>query len=90
MATITATYSKKHTTGLSIWNLDKLGIDPKSIESYYIKWDKLHITFKDEDRAELITYPNEVEVESFDDVNGHEWVKYPMREKADFKITESV
>ena len=29
-------------------------------------------------------------VESFDDVNGHEWVKYPMREKADFKITETV
>jgi hypothetical protein len=80
MTTITATYSRKHTTGLSVWDLDQLGIEPNSIESYYIKWDKLHITFKDLDRAEFITYPTGPEVESYDNENGHEWVKYPIKE----------
>lgn len=29
------------------WNLEDLGIDPVLIESYFIKYDTLHITFKD-------------------------------------------
>ena len=88
MATITAKYSKRHTTGMSVWDLEKLGVDTNSIESYYIKWDKLYIDFKDRS-TELISYPNVVEVESYDNINGHEWVKYPMSIKASFKIEET-
>ena len=85
---IKAQYSKRHTTGLSVWNLDTLRVDPASIESYYIKWDKLEITFKD-GSTDLVSYPNEVAVESYDNENGHEWIKYPMSIKANFKIEEA-
>jgi hypothetical protein len=74
---------------MSVWDLTKLGVDTNSIESYYIKWDKLYITFKDEDTEDLVTYPNIVEVESYDNINGHEWVKHPMSVKASFKIAET-
>ena len=83
---IKARYSKRHTTGLSVWNLDELGIAPAEIKDYNIKWDKLTIYFKDEERDAEDFFPTGPEVESFDNVNGHEWVKYPMSIKANFKM----
>jgi len=80
MATITATYSPKHTTGSSTWDLDQLGIDPTAIEDYDIKWDKLTVWFKDEDLEEEEYLPTTA-VAVFDEDNGHEWIKHPVKIK---------
>lgn len=77
MTTITATYSPKHTTGISVWDLEQLGVDPNSIEDYDIKWDKLTIWFKDEELEEEEYFPTQA-VEVFDQDNGHEWIKHPV------------
>ena len=78
MKTITATYSKKHTTGVSVWDLEQLGIDPNSVEDYDIKWDKLTVWFKDEDLEEQEYFPTQA-VEVYDQDNGHEWIKHPVK-----------
>ena len=77
MTTITATYSKKHTTGSSTWDLDQLGIDPESVEDFDIKWDKLTVWFKDEE-VEDTEYSPTYPVSVFDEDNGHEWIKHPI------------
>jgi hypothetical protein len=86
MATITATYSTKHTTGASTWDLEQLGVDPNAIEDYDIKWDKLTIWFKDEDLEEEEYFPTHAVV-VFDDVNGHEWIKHPEEIITDLEIS---
>jgi len=78
MTAIHATYSKKHTTGSSTWDLNLLGIDLAAVEDYDVKWDKLTVWFKDEDREEQEYLPTQA-VAVFDEMNGHEWIKHPVK-----------
>jgi hypothetical protein len=78
MTTIIATYPKRHTTGESRWDLNQLGINLNDVEDYEIKWDRLTVYFKDEDREEEQYSPTSA-VAVFDEDNGHEWIKHPVK-----------
>ena len=64
----------------SIWNLDEicedLEIDPANVVDYYVKWDKLFLTYTDEDGDQI-----EVEYEPnvFSASNEFDW-KRPSSE----------
>jgi hypothetical protein len=85
MSIITATYSKQHTTGISVWNLDQLGINISDIKDFDIKWDILTISFKDEDLEEEEYSPTSP-VSVYDEDNGHEFIKHPESVEANFTI----
>ena len=78
MKTIIAKYLKHYTTGESRWDLDQLGINLNDVEDYEIKWDKLTVYFKDEDRDNERYLPTQA-VEVYDEDNGHEWIKHPVK-----------
>ena len=64
----------------SIWDLDEVceehEIDPANVVSYYVKWDKLFLTYKDADGDE-----QEIEVEPncFSASENFDW-KHPSSE----------